>query len=104
MMRRPVRKFIPAPAAKMMSFFQKPWFPRAWGLSDASPSPSMAQKPPMGSSRREYCVSPFSRFQRQGPMPMENSLTWTPQSFAARKWPSSWTAMRTPKMRMAARI
>ena len=31
MMRRPVRKFIPAPAAKMMSFFQKPWLPRARG-------------------------------------------------------------------------
>ena len=103
-MRRPVRKFIPAPAAKIRSRFQKPCFPRARGLSDSSPSPSMAQKPPMGSRRQEYWVSPFWRFQRQGPMPMENSLTWTPQSFAARKWPSSWTAMRMPKTRMAARI
>ena len=51
MMRRPVRKFIPAPAAKIRSRFQKPCFPRARGLSDSSPSPSMAQKPPMGSRR-----------------------------------------------------
>ena len=35
---------------------------------------------------------------------MENSLTRTPQSFAAAKWPNSWTAIRTPKIRMAARI
>ena len=35
---------------------------------------------------------------------MENSLTRTPQSLAARKWPSSWTAISTPKIRMAARI
>ncbi len=37
-------------------------------------------------------------------MPMENSFTCTPLSFAARKWPSSWTAISTPKTRMAARI
>ena len=53
MMIRPVRKFIKAPAAKMMSFFQKLWLFRAVGSLESSSSPSMAQKPPMGSSRRE---------------------------------------------------
>ena len=35
-------------------------------------------------------------------MPMENSLTWTPQSFATAKWPNSWIAMTAPKMSSAA--
>ena len=58
----------------------------------------------MGSSRQEYWVSSVSLCQSRGPMPMENSLTRTPQSFAAMKWPNSWTATRTPKIRIAARI
>ena len=64
----------------------------------------MAQKPPTGNSRREYCVSPFCFFHRAGPMPMENSLTRTPQALAAMKCPSSWTAMSTPNTSMAAKI
>ena len=35
----------------MMSFFQKPWLLSARGSSEASSSPSIAQKPPMGSRR-----------------------------------------------------
>ncbi len=35
-------------------------------------------------------------------MPMENSLTWTPQSFATAKWPNSWMAMTAPKMTSSA--
>ena len=81
-------KFMAAPAAKIRSLAQKPWLFRAAGSSESS-SPSMAQKPPTGNSRREYCVSPFCFFHRAGPMPMENSLTRTPQALAAMKWPSS---------------
>ena len=104
MMISPARKFIRAPAAKISSFCQKPWLFRAAGSLESSSSPSMAQKPPMGSRRREYWVSPLVFFSRAGPMPMANSLTRTPQALAARKWPSSWTAMRTPKIRIAAII
>src|SRR5699024_3196944 len=57
----------------------------------------------MGSSRNEYWVSSVSRCHTRGPMPMENSLTRTPQSFAAAKWPNSWTAISTPKIKIAAR-
>ena len=104
MMRNPARKFIKDPAAKITSFLKKPWRFKDRASSEVSSSPSMAQKPPMGSSRKEYWVSPVSLCQIRGPMPMENSLTRTPQSFAAAKWPNSWTAIRTPKIRMAARI
>ena len=93
-----------APAAKISSLAQNPCRYRAWGSSESSSSPSMAQKPPQGMARRAYSVSPFCFFHRAGPMPMENSLTVTPQALAARKWPSSWTAISTPKMKMATRI
>ena len=85
MMTSPARKFMAAPAAKMMSLCQKPWLLSAAGSSDSSSSPSMAQKPPTGNARREYSVSPFCFFHSAGPMPMANSLTRTPQALAARK-------------------
>ena len=104
MMTKPVRKFIAAPATKISSFFQKPCLSSARGSSLSSSSPSIAQKPPMGRRRSEYSVSPFVVWKMAGPMPMENSFTRTPQAFAARKCPSSCTAMSTPKIKMAAMI
>ena len=100
----PVKKFMNAPAAKISSFAQKPWFSSAAGSVEASSSPSMAQKPPKGRQRREYSVSPFFFLKMAGPMPMENSFTRTPQAFAARKCPNSWTAMSTPNTKTATRI
>ena len=41
-----------APATRMMSLFQPALLPEALGSSEDSPSPSMAQKPPMGKARR----------------------------------------------------
>ena len=100
----PARKFMAAPAAKMISFFQKPWRFSAAGSSESSSSPSMAQKPPTGKARREYWVSPRCFFHSTGPMPMANSLTRTPQALAARKCPSSWTAIKIPNTSRAAMI
>ena len=66
-------------------------FSACW-LSGLS-SPSSATNPPTGSARRLYWV-PFCVFlSRTGPMPMENSLTCTPQSLATAKWPNSWMAI-----------
>ena len=47
--------------------------------------------------------SPICFFQRAGPMNMENSLTWTPESFAAAKWPNSWIKIRKLNKRIAKR-
>ena len=40
-----------------------------------------------------YWVPLRTRLHSTGPMPMENSLTCTPQSFATMKWPNSWMAI-----------
>ena len=64
----------------------------------------MAQNPPKGRHRRAYRVSPFCFLKMAGPMPMENSFTFTPQAFAAKKCPSSWTAMSTPNTSTATKI
>ena len=53
MMRKPARKFINEPATRMMSRFHHFALVKARGLSLASSSPSMAQKPPTGMQRRE---------------------------------------------------
>ena len=65
----------------------------------------MAQKPPIGRARRLIMV-PFllSRWKSTGPMPMENSKTFTPHSRAAMKCPHSCTPIRTPNITMARRI
>ena len=39
--------------AELKNRFQAGLFPKALGSSESSPSPSMAQKPPMGKARRE---------------------------------------------------
>ena len=56
-------------------------------------SPSSATKPPTGRARMLYWVPLRTRLHSTGPMPMENSLTCTPQSFATMKWPNSWMAI-----------
>src|SRR5262245_25645711 len=38
------------------------------------------------------------------PKPKENSVTWTPKAFAARKCPDSWTNTRRATIDTAARI
>ena len=101
---KPVRKFIKDPATRMMNFLQAGLLENALGSSEASSSPSMAQKPPMGMARREYCVSPFCVENSSGPMPMANSFTRTPSNLAVMKCPNSCRAMRIPNMRMAMMI
>ena len=64
----------------------------------------MAQKPPMGRMRSEYCVSPFCFLNITGPMPIENSSTRTPQALAVAKWPNSWMAISTPNIIIAITI
>ena len=54
--------------------------------------------------RMAYRVSPFCFLKMAGPMPMENSFTFTPQAFAAKKCPSSWTAMSTLNTSTATKI
>ncbi len=49
---RPVRKFIAAPAHRMMIFLHQDARPKDRGSAESSSSPSMAQKPPMGRARR----------------------------------------------------
>ena len=49
----------------------------------------------------EYWVSPLCHFTMAGPINMENSLTCTPESLAAIKWPSSWMKIRKLKIRIA---
>ena len=44
----PATKFMNAPATRMMSFFHHALLLKARGSLEDSPSPSMAQKPPMG--------------------------------------------------------
>ena len=56
-------------------------------------SPSSATKPPTGRARMLYWVPLRTHLHSTGPMPMENSLTCTPQSFATMKWPNSWMAI-----------
>ena len=56
-------------------------------------SPSSATKPPTGRARMLYWVPLRTRLHSTGPMPMENSLTCTPQSFATMKCPNSWMAI-----------
>ena len=97
----PVRKFINEPATKTINFFQAGLLEKEPGSLESSSSPSMAQNPPMGMARREYCVSPFCVENSKGPIPMANSFTRTPKSLAVIKCPNSWRAMRMPNMRIA---
>ena len=92
------------PATRMMTLRQAALFSKERGSEESPSSPSMAQNPPMGSRRREYWVSPFLRESSSGPMPMENSFTFTPRSLAVKKWPNSWTAMSRPNIRIAIKI
>ena len=69
-----------------------------------SSSPSIAQKPPMGSRRREYSVSFPCLCRSRGPMPMANSFTFTPSSLAVMKCPNSWMAISTPNSTITSRI
>ena len=57
----------------------------ALGLGSALSSPTIIQEPPKGSAFREYLVSPCTKLASRGPMPMENSTTPMPFSFASRK-------------------
>ena len=55
----------------------------------------------MGMQRMAYRVSPTCFLKMAGPIKRENSLTWTPEAFATRKWPSSWTKIRMLNSRIA---
>ncbi len=81
-MRSPMRKFIAAPATSTSARFHAAAFVKALGSPEASSSPSMAQKPPIGTALSVYSVSPRFRLKSTGPMPMANSLTRMPRSFA----------------------
>ena len=88
--------FTNAPAATiaillgMLAFVNEPSF------SDCSASPSMFTNPPSGINLSSYLVSFPCFFQITGPNPIANSFTLTLQSFAIRKWPVSWIAIRKP--------
>jgi hypothetical protein len=58
----------------------------------------MAQEPPKGKALMEYLVSPISTLNNLGPIPRENSTTPIPQTFAIRKWPSSWIRIMAPRI------
>ena len=100
----PVRKFINAPAARMMMRFHGALAVKERGSSLSPSSPSMAQYPPMGRSRIEYSVSPLPQCRSLGPIKIENSLTLTSNSFAARKCPNSWIKIKKLKIRIAMMI
>ena len=68
------------------------------GASSSSSSPYMAQEPPSGKSFSEYLVSfPFTE-KILGPIPTENSTTFTPESLAKRKCPNSCINTIIPKI------
>ena len=78
----------PAAMTTICFHFFIPGIVRSKGISNFSSSPSssspaIATNPPIGSARIDHCVSPFCRFQMTGPIPIENSLQYTPNFLAA---------------------
>ena len=97
------RPFIAEPATRMIRRTRGDR-PATLPGSVGSSSPGILTKPPKGSALIEYKVSPRLMPSRRGGKPTPNSSTRTPASFAAVKWPSSWTKTTTPKTAMNARI
>ena len=93
-----------APATSTRRRFHTFWLTNARGSSDSPSSPVMAQYPPKGTQRREYSVSPFCFWKMAGPIPIANSSTRMPHSFATAKWPNSWIPTRIPKNKTAIMI
>ncbi len=67
-------------------------------------SPATRRKPPIGSMRKEYLVSPLVMDSKTGPIPSANSCTNIPEAFAVKKCPSSWKNTSTPIITMAIKI
>ena len=70
------------PASIVLSLSTIVFFSKEFGSSDSSSSPSIATKPPIGSSLREYFIPSFSFSYIVGPMPIENSCIVTPALLA----------------------
>jgi len=51
----------------------------------------------------QYSVSPTLNPTILGGNPKENLSTLIPESFAAKKWPNSWTKIRIPKTKTKAK-
>ena len=82
-------KFIIAPATNIAALAYTDLLLKLLLSSDASSSPSIFTYPPIGKSRSVYFVSPRVKSTILGPIPIANSCTFTPTSFATPKCPSS---------------
>ena len=97
---RAVSRFTTIPPRMIRSFFRnlvEMKLSLAWKVSDLEgSSPSSEQNHPRGIRLKVYSVPDlsFRKVQILGGIPIQNSFTFTPVFFAARKCPSSWSTTR----------
>lgn len=98
------------PAAVIMSFFRQaaniklPVAKASFSLLGSSPP--KATNHPRGIALILYLVPDLSvqKIKSLGGIPSQNSLTWTPDFFAAIKCPSSWIMTKTINIKIQSKI
>src|SRR3989338_2267088 len=101
--RKEITQKATTPAPTMSERWNKDFAPKLLGSALCPSSPVSLTKAPRGRRFKEYRVSPILFPKSLGGKPMPNSSTFTPNFFAARKCPSSWSTTNPIKLKNAIR-